>query len=113
MEQMPKIVITHQADQSLEAMLKDVNEGFTSGRVKKAQLASWIIRHFHEKLFSKQIETIRVDHFDQIAHLKAVVRQMEEAKRNDGNLELDALLRPLQTGGAKRQKRNPAKTHES
>ena len=42
MEQ-PKIIVSAAADQDLEAMLKEVNDGFDSGRVKKAQLASWII----------------------------------------------------------------------
>lgn len=112
MEQQPKILVNAKADQSLETMLAEVNDGFQSGRVKKMQLASWIILHFHQKLFRKQIESIRSDHFDQIAHLKAVVRRMEEAKRTDGNLELGELLQPLKTSGAKRRKRTQAITHE-
>jgi hypothetical protein len=112
MEQMPKVVITTDADQSLEAMLKEVNEGFTSGRVKKTQLASWIIHHFRKKVFGKQIEKIRADHFDQIAHLKAVIKQIEEAKRTDANFELDKLLSPLNSGAPKARKPTPAKTDE-
>jgi hypothetical protein len=80
--------------------------------VKKTQLASWIIINFHQKFFSKQIGSIRADHFDEIAHLKAVVRQMEEAKRTDGSLKLGELLQPIKTGGAKRRQRTPDKTDE-
>lgn len=112
MEQMPKIVITTDADQSLEAMLKEVNDDFASGRVKKPQLASWIIRHFREKVFGKQIEKIRSDHFDQVAYLKAVIKQIEEAKRTDANIELDKLLSPLKSGAPRVRKPTPANTDE-
>ena len=112
MEQTPKIVISVSADQCLNEMLKQVNDGFTSGRVKKTQLASWIINHFRQTSFDKQIEKIRYEHFDQIAHLKSIVRQMEEAKRTDGNLELEKLLSPLKPGG-RRSKPTPVNTDES
>ena len=97
MEQLPKITITTQADLALEIMLKSVNDGFVSGRVKKTQLASWIILHFQAKRFAKQLGKIRSDHFDRLAHLKSIVRKMEEAKRHDQNLELGHLLSPLTT----------------
>ena len=112
MEQMPKIVITADADQCLEAMLKEVNEGFASGRVKKTQLASWIFLHFHKKDFYKRLANIRADHFDEIAHLKAVVKQLEEAKRTDGILELNKLLLPLKSSGGKGRKQTPLSTDE-
>jgi hypothetical protein len=95
MEQVPKIVISNDADQQLETMLMEVNDGFASGRVKKAQLASWVISYFHAEHFAKQVEKIRADHFDEIAHLEAVVKQMKEAKKNDASVELDKLLSPL------------------
>ncbi len=98
-----KIVITDAADQHLEEMLKTVNDGFASGRVKKVQLASWIIGSFQQSLFSKQIEKIRADHFDEIAHLKSVVKQMELAKGSNKTLELSKLLNPvLQKSGARK-----------
>jgi hypothetical protein len=95
MEQLPKIVVSPVADQNLEEMRKIVNEGFTSGRVTKSQLVSWIITHFRNGYFSKQMEKIRADHFDEIAHLKAVVKQMEEARGSNTNVELHDLLSPL------------------
>jgi hypothetical protein len=98
MDQLPKIIITPKADQALDEMLKIVNDDFSSGRVKKTQLASWIVLHFKAKTFTKQLKKIRVDHFDKLAHLKSIVKQMEEAKRCDQNLELAQLLSPLTTG---------------
>lgn len=108
----PKIVISTIADQQLEEMLKAVNEGFGSGRVKKVQLASWIINYFRQGVFSKQIAKIRADHFDEIAHLKTVVKQMEEAKKTDDTLELDRLLSPLKGSAARTRKANPVKINE-
>lgn len=112
MDQVPKILISNAADADLEAMLNEVNEGFSSGRVKKAGLASWILATFRKKYFAKHIKRIRADHFDQIAHLKAIVRQMEEAKRTDAKVELKALLEPLKRSGPKAKKPTPTKTDE-
>lgn len=104
MDQAPKVHISPAADVDLEAMLTEVNEGFTSGRVKKAQLASWIFSAFRKKYFARHIKGIRADHFDQIAHLKAIVRQMEEAKQTNANVELGKLLQPLKASGPKSRK---------
>ena len=112
MEQIEKIVIAGDADQSLEAMLKEVNDGFASGRVKKVQLASWIISEFHKKSFRKQIDLIRAAHFDEIAHLKSVVKQMEEAKKSDAHVELNRLLLPLTASGGRGRKRLPKPADE-
>lgn len=112
MDQAPKVHISPTADMDLEAMLTEVNEGFSSGRVKKAQLASWILATFRKKYFAKHIKRIRADHFDQIAHLKAIVRQMEEAKRTDADVEIGRLLQPLKRSGPKAKKPTPTKTDE-
>jgi hypothetical protein len=95
MEAIPKIIIANDADELLEKMLKQVNEGFPSGRVKKAQLATWIIKDFHERTFLKVIDKIRDDHFDEITHLKSVLKQMEEARKNNGEVKLTELLMPM------------------
>lgn len=105
MDQPTKILISSHADQCLESMLKTVNEGFTSGRVRKAQLASWVLLRFSEQWFAKQIDAIRADHFDEIAHLKSVVKQMEKAKKTAQSLELESLLSPLKNGGGRIKKR--------
>jgi hypothetical protein len=95
MEEMPKIQISVAADQELEAMLKETNEGFASGRVKKPQLISWIISHFREKYFSQQLKQIRADHFDDIAHLEAVVKQLKEARQANVPIAMQELLTPV------------------
>ncbi len=98
-----KILITQEADQHLEQMLKTVNQDFSSGRVKKTQLASWILTNFFAKSFSKEIERIRAAHFDRIAHLKALVKKLEAADGADAELELNRLLLPLKNSGSKNQ----------
>jgi hypothetical protein len=102
MEQ-PKIIVSAAADQDLEAMLKEVNDGFDSGRVKKAQLASWIITYFRQSAFSKQMENIRAEHFDQVAHLKNIIKRIEAANESNEKVELEKLLNPLLGKSSMRQ----------
>lgn len=113
MEDVAKILISAQADQHLEQMLREVNQDFSSGRVKKTQLASWILTNFFEKSFSKEIKRIRAAHFDRIAHLKALVKKLEAADGTDAEIELNRLLLPLKNRGNKNQtKKKPMPTPE-
>jgi hypothetical protein len=108
MNHLPKIAITSATDERLEVMLKAVNDGFDSGRVTKMQLASWIINEFHKKSFAKQIDRLRKDHFDKIAHLKSVIKQMEKAKKSNNHLEMEKLLSPLTSKSKGRRMLKPS-----
>ena len=99
----PKILISAEADQRLDQMLREVNQNFSSGRVKKTQLSSWILMTFFEKSFAKQIKRIQSAHFDRIAHLKSLVKKLESAEGESADLELSRLLSPLK--GRDRKKR--------
>jgi len=95
MEQLPKIAVSIEAEKYLEDIRKTVNEGFSSGRVAKGQLASWIIANFWASLTSKAVEKIRADHFDEIAHLEAVVKQLKEARESNASVPVQELLTPI------------------
>jgi type IV secretory pathway VirD2 relaxase len=82
MEQLQKVSIAPDAEQALEEMFQLANKDFKSGKVTKANLVSWLILNFHKSHFKKSLKKIRDDHFDQIAHLKSVVKDMEEAKKS-------------------------------
>ncbi|HLD99207.1 MAG TPA: hypothetical protein VJB59_03045 [Bdellovibrionota bacterium] len=77
-----KIGISEEAEKGLEAMVAKTNEGFSGGRVSKQDMASWIIRYFEREAFSRCMEMVREDHFDQVAHLEAVLRRAKEARRS-------------------------------
>ncbi len=106
-----KIVISIRADRDLEEMVAVVNDGFSSGRVKKGQLASWIVTFFKAAYFAKHVQTIRGDHFDEVAHLNSVIKQIRAAKKSDQTVEMDRLLSPLKESGKKTQ-RQPMPTQE-
>ena len=91
----PKIHLSTEADDVLEEMVKLTNEDFSSGRVKKSQLLSWIIIDFKKAQFQKRLAKIRDDHFDKIAHLKSVIKDMEAAKREGKNIELEMHRAPF------------------
>lgn len=102
MEQLPKVAISTDAERSLEELRELVNKE-TPSRITKGQLASWIICNFRNSLMPKSIEKIRADHFDEIAHLESVVRQLKEARKAKAPLEVQELLTPV----LQRQRANP------
>ena len=97
METFAKAILTGEADQDLAQMMKETNNGFTSGRLTKTQLLSWIVRSFRQKHFEKEMEQIRAEHFDKIAHLTSVIKAMKEAAAKGQEIEIDTLLSPLKT----------------
>ncbi len=102
MEQLPKVAISTDAERSLEELRQFVNKD-TPGRITKGQLVSWIICNFQSSATPKQIEKLRADHFDEIAHLENVVRQLKEARKAHAPLEVQGLLTPV----LQRQRANP------
>lgn len=95
METFAKAVLTSEADRDLASMVKETNEGFSSGRVSKNQLLSWIVCHFRRKQFEKEKEQIRAEHFNKIAHLTSVIKAIREAEAQGKEIEMDELLSPL------------------
>ena len=92
MEASTKIQLSSQAEQAVEEMWKLINEGFLSGRVTKRQLVAWIILDFQNKRFAASMKKIRDDHFDELAHLRSLVKQAEEAKRQGRDGDVKSLL---------------------
>ncbi len=91
-----KIAITTEADQALEAMLSKVNEGFRGGRVGEQELASWaIIMQLAGSGIDGCLEAIRAAHFDDVAYLGAVVKELRSARRAGGSVDVRAMLAPL------------------
>ncbi len=113
MEQIPKIHLSTQADQALDEMLTLSNKDFTSGRVRKTQLLSWIILDFYANHFNANLKKIRADHFDQIAHLRSVIREMEAAKKQGKQIQMEPLLSPLKAKPVPPIKKTQAKPDEN
>lgn len=91
-----KIGVSTEADQALDRMVAKTNEGFTGGRVSKNDLTSWIIEHFENHGLDAVIEKIRKEHFDSVAYLESVVREMKQARRNGAALpDINTLLAPV------------------
>ncbi len=95
METFAKANITGEADRDLASMVQETNDGFSSGKVTKNQLLSWIVRSFRRKHFEKEKEQIRTEHFDKIAHLTSVIKAIKDAKAKGESVEIDDLLSPL------------------
>lgn len=113
MEQIPKIHLSTQADEALDEMLTLTNKDFTSGRVKKTQLLSWIILDFYANRFAASLKKIRADHFDKIAHLRSIIKEIEAAKKQGKQLHMEALLSPLKAKPAPSIKKPQAKPDEN
>jgi hypothetical protein len=107
-----KIAVTAEADQALEDMVSKVNDGFLGGKIGKQELASFAIMHFARESIEGSMEAVRAAHFDELAYLDAVVKQLRSAKRTGGApADIRAMLAPLVT--APRQKSAAAKSKDT
>lgn len=112
-ERISKITILFEADQVLDQMVLKVNEGFTGGRVTKSDLSSWIIRFFNDHALESNLEKIRKDHFDQVAYLETVVKEMKQARKNGlESPDLTSLLAPV-TSTLRVKSKKDGQVHET
>lgn len=107
MDKLATAHLTTEADHELVQMVRECNDGFTSGKVTKTQMLSWIVRNFRRKHSEKEMEQIRADHFDKIAHLTSVIKAIKAAEAQGQKIEIDELLSPLKT------KKSPMKTTQA
>ena len=113
MEQIPKIHLSNQADKALDEMLTLTNKDFSSGRVKKTQLLSWIILDFYANRFAASVKKIRADHFDKITHLRSIIKEIEAAKKQGKQIQMEPLLSPLKAKVPSPIKKPQAKPDEN
>lgn len=78
-EDIARISISKSAENMLVSILESINDGFNGGRVNRHQLASWIVHRFGESLSDEDIKLIRQDHFNEVAMLEAMVRQIKKS----------------------------------
>lgn len=95
-EKTAKITVTIEAETMLDRMLQQVNDRFSGGRVTRQDLATWIIRYFNQNAVTQCLEEIRADHFDQVAHLEALLKQAKQARRSGAD---SAAIASILSGG--------------
>lgn len=96
-----KITCSLEADQALNKMLKITNNDYTGGQVTKNNLTSWIILHFESNFTPKAIERLRKEHFDQVAYLDSVVKQLKRARKSGSSVpKIKTILSALENGTA-------------
>lgn len=94
-QKIAKIGVSIEADQALDRILPKANDGFVGGHVNKNALASWIILNFESRSDS-MIEKIRKDHFDKIAYLDSIVKELKKARKSGTELpDINTLLAPI------------------
>lgn len=113
-----KIGISQSSDQALDRILAKINEGFTGGRVSKSDLATWIIEYFETNALENNLERIRKDHFEQVAYLESVVREMKLARKNGANepdlsILLASVTAPSKVGVRKKLPNQPSQKHNA
>ena len=98
-ENKSKIAISVTADEALVRMMGGVNLGFKGGRVSKHDLASWILLQFERKYFDGSVEAIRAEHFDQVAYLDSLVKELKRDGRAGHSPipGIEALLKPVKS----------------
>jgi len=81
-ENLAKLAITKDADRALTEVLGRINEGFDAGKATKQDVASQIILHFSKDYSDADLHAIRVQFFNPILLMEAVLKKAKET----GNL---------------------------
>jgi hypothetical protein len=91
-QKVAKVTMSLDAETLLNSMVAKTNDGFTGGRLTKHDQLSWIVTCFAENYFERNIEKIRQDHFDRVAHLENLLKRVKKA-RHLGTEDQDAELK--------------------
>jgi hypothetical protein len=77
-EEILRITVSKLGQDALTAIVDRVNDGFIGGKINRTQIANWIMVRFNEKLSDAEVKEIRVEHFDEVAALEAILRRAKE-----------------------------------
>lgn len=91
-----KVTLSSEADSMLNKMLDTANQDFLGGRITKHDLLSWIVLRYEQSWFSRSIEQLRSQHFDEFAYLENLVKKAKKARRDkQSDFDLQAALNEL------------------
>ena len=73
-----RLAVTKEAERALIELMEKVNLGFTGGKVNRIEMASWALIRFNKDANESIVQAIRADHFDEVAALEMVLRNVRE-----------------------------------
>jgi len=73
-----RIVITKEANESLEAVVKKVNSGFEAGAVSRTDIAIYVFLSLPKIISDVDIKAIRSQHFDERKVLSSLLKTSDE-----------------------------------
>lgn len=98
-----KVTLSSEADSVLNKMLDTANQDFLGGRITKHDLLSWIVLRYEQSWFSRSLEQLRSQHFDEFAYLENLVKKAKKARRDkQSDFDLQAALNELNISSRKR-----------
>lgn len=105
-EEILRITVSKLGQDALTAIMERVNDGFIGGKISRTQAANWIMMRFNENLSDTEIKEIRLEHFDEVSVLEAILRQAKESGKVP--TEFKALLQK-QLESTEQMKKKPKK----
>lgn len=105
-EEIQRITVSKLGQDALTAIIERVNDGFIGGKINRTQAANWIMVRFNENLSDAEVKEIRLEHFDEVAVLEAILRQAKESGKVP--TEFKALLQK-QLENTEQPKKKPKK----
>lgn len=78
-EEILRITVSKLGQDALTAIMERINDGFIGGKISRTQAANWIMMRFNENLSDAEIKEIRLEHFDEVSVLEAILRQAKES----------------------------------
>lgn len=83
-----RISIHTEAEKALLELLEKVHKNFDSGKISKSELVSWVLVHANKSYTGVEFQTLRSDHFDEIAALESLLKRSKEAGSVSADLKL-------------------------
>ena len=77
-EEIYRVTVTKDADESLTKIVDRANDGFDAGKISRTEAVTWILNQFARGLSEATIQEIRAEHFDEMAMFESLFRKAKK-----------------------------------
>lgn len=96
-----RVTLTPEALSRLSEMVKQLEGHLKGSRVTKSDLASFLVLSRPAQLSDREIEQLKIQHFDEVRFAQWALRQLKTAKAQGKNLSLAEIMKDRKETSAK------------
>lgn len=98
-----RILLKQEDSDKLENWVTSIEKQIPSLHVNRSQLVHWLISQKGEVLSSLEMDEMKDLFFDELSHLKWIVREMTKASQRGESPKLGQFLKPVTKGKPKKE----------